>query len=345
MVQSSIATGPRRAHTWVFTCLFLLLLSGTIPTAQAQLTPSVDIECSPVEIPVEVAPGTPATGTTICTLSNPNAYSEEVNITVDVEGLIYAAPESVSVDGGEEATFEVVYRAELGDSVENIQSDINARVESWGASIPCVGCTEETFRVTVAIQQFGRPGLIIDPQELLLDAGDSGEIVFKVQNKGNDKDTITLDVVNRSGLEQFGVQLSFSGSSFELEAGATADVTLTVTTTEGVGDDIFEVEITATSQHSVDEGNSWTINDVFRLETVAEQDLIISVAGVPTWAVSVAAILLLLAVVGAIVVVVKLVSNRRSLAADDFDFDDDDLDFDDDEFDDLDLDDLDLDDF
>ena len=170
-------------------------------------------------------------------------------------------------------------------------------------------------------------------------------MTMAIQYNGNDKDTIILDIVNRSGLEQFGAQFSFSGSSFELEAGATADVTLTVTTTEGVGDDIFEVEITATSQHSVDEGNSWTINDVFRLETVAEQDMIISVAGVPTWAVSVAAILLLLAVVGAIVVVVKLVSNRRSLAADDFDFDDDDLDFDDDEFDDLDLDDLDLDDF
>ena len=344
MVQSSIATGPRRGHSWVFTCLFLLLLSGTIPAAQAQL-PTVDIECSPVEIPVEVAPGTPATGTTTCTLSNPNAYSEEVNITVDVEGLIYAAPESVSVDGGEEATFEVVYRAELGDSVENIQSDINARVESWGVGAPCIACTEETFRVTVAIQQFGRPGLVIDPQELLLDPGQSGEIVFKVQNRGNDKDTITLDVVNRSGLEQFGVQFSFSGSSFELNADATADVTLTVTTTKEVGDGIFEVEITATSQHSVDEGNAWTINDVFRLETVAKQELILSVAGVPTWAVSVAAILLLLAVVGAIVVVVKLVSNRRSLAADDFDFDDDDLDFDDDDFDDLDLDDLDLDDF
>ncbi len=343
MVQSSIATGPRRAHTWVFACLFLLLLSATIPAAQAQLTPSVDIECSPVEIPVEVAPGTPATGTTTCTLSNPNPYSEEVNITVDVEGLIYAAPESVSVDGGEEATFEVVYRAELGDSVENIQSDINARVESAG-NFPCIGCTEETFRVTVAIQQFGRPGLLIDPQELLLDPGESGEIVFKVQNKGNDKDTIILDVVNRSGLEQFGVQFSFSGSSFELNADATADVTLTVTTTKEVGGGIFEVEITATSQHSVDEGDAWTINDVFRLETVAKQELILSVAGVPTWAVSVAAILLLLAVVGAIVVVVKLVSNRRSLAAGDFDFDDDDLDFDDDDFDDLDLDDLDLDD-
>ena len=293
---------------------------------------------------MEVAPGTPATGTTTCTLTNDSLFQEEVNITVDVVDLVYAAPDTVSVPANGDATFQVVYRAELGDPVKNIQSDINALVESAN-SFPCPTCTEETFRVTVAIQQFGRPGLVIDPQELLLDPGESGEIVFRVQNKGNDKDTITLDVVNRSGLEQFGVQFSFSGSSFELNADATADVTLTVTTTKEVGGGIFEVEITATSQHSVDEGNAWTINDVFRLETVAKQELILSVAGVPTWAVSVAAILLLLAVVGAIVVVVKLVSNRRSLAADDFDFDDDELDFDDDDFDDLDLDDLDLDDF
>jgi len=343
VVQSSIATGPRRGHSWVFTCLSLLLLLGAIPAAQAQLTPSVDIECSPVEISVEVAPGTPATGTTTCTLTNDYFLPEEVNITVDVVDLVYAAPETVTVSANSDTTFQVVYRAELGDPVKNIQSDINALVESAGG-LPCLSCTEETFRVTVAIQQYGRPGLLIDPQELLLDPGQSGEIVFKVQNKGNDKDTITLDVVNRSGLEQFGVQFSFSGSSFELNADATADVTLTVTTTKEVGGGIFEVEITATSQHSVDEGNAWTINDVFRLETVAKQELILSVAGVPTWAVSVAAILLLLAVVGAIVVVVKLVSNRRSLAADDFDFDDDDIDFDDDDFDDLDLDDLDLDD-
>ena len=338
-MQSSIATVPRREHTWVFTLLSLLLLLGTIPAAQAQqLSPGVEIECTPVEVSVEVAPGSPATGTTTCTLTNDSIYQEEVNITVDVVDLVYAAPEQVDVPPNGDATFQVVYRAELGDPANNIQSDINAIVQTITGGIACPTCTEETFRVTVAIQQFGRPGLVINPQELLLDAGQSGEIVFKVQNEGNDKDTINLDIVNRSGLEQFGVQFSFSSSSFELEADATADVTLTVTTTDDVGDGIFEVEITATSQHSVDEGNSWTINDVFRLETVAKQELILSVAGVPTWAVSVAGILLLLAVVGAIVVVVKLVSNRRSLAADDFDFDDD-------EYDDLDLDDLDLDDF
>ena len=343
-MQSSIATVPRREYTRVFTLLSLLLLLGAIPAAQAQqLSPGVEIECTPVEVSIEVAPGSPATGTTTCTLTNDSIFQEEVNITVDVVDLLYAAPESVDVPANGDATFQVVYRAELGDPVKNIQSDINALVETING-IVCPTCTEETFQVTIAIQQFGRPGIIIDPQELLLDAGESGEITFKVQNNGNDKDTIILDIVNRSGLEQFGAQLSFSGSSFELEAGATADVTLTVTTTEGVGDDIFEVEITATSQHSEDEGNVWTIKDVFRLETVAKQELI-SVAGVPTWAVSVAAILLLLAVVGAIVVVVKLVSNRRSLAADDFDFDVDDIDFDDDEFDDLDLDDFDLDDF
>mgnify|MGYP002526289420 CR=1 FL=1 len=147
------------------------------------------------------------------------------------------------------------------------------------ATRQCVGWTGETCVVTVAMQQYGRPGLLIDPEELLLDPGKSGEIVFKVQNRGNDKDTITLDVVNRSGLEQFGVQFSFSGSSFELNPDATADVTLTVTTTKEVGGGIFEVEITATSQHSADEVDTWTINAVFRLETVANQALIRSLAG------------------------------------------------------------------
>ena len=92
--------------------LFLLAiyLASTLviatPAAAQVSVPAVDLQClSPnpsgaVDVPVY--PGATLTGFANCKVTNPNAYAERIQIQVSADGLVVAAPGTISLGPGAE---------------------------------------------------------------------------------------------------------------------------------------------------------------------------------------------------------------------------------------------------
>jgi hypothetical protein len=330
-----VAMGNRTSPTHLaLALLFLMPLFLPFAPAGAQVLPSATMDCTPTTLNIQVAPGNVKVGTFICTVENDSLYVEEVSIEVAPDlGLTIAAPGKVTVGAQDETTFEIVVRGTNGMSRGTRNVNITYQVTSVSGT-PCFTCAEEELQLYVDIASYGWPRFEMDGQELLLGYSSAGTVNFTVKNTGNDVDTLLIRIENQSGLEAFGVIMQLSDNSVQLEVNESKDISISLTTTEEVGDGRFEVKIWVASKRAKDDGDPVEFADVFALQTEAKL-VIISIDDIPTWAVAVGVGLLLLVGVGVCVVVVKLVSSRRAEVFDeDFDLDDD---FEDD-FDDLDLD-------
>jgi len=258
--------------------------------------------------------------------------TSEVTIEVDSSDLSYSAPGKVTVPANGEETFEIVVIGADRMSLDTRLVNITYQVTSAGPS-PWSG-SEEELQLKVDVEPFGWPSYEMEGQELSLAYNSAGTVNFTVRNTGNAQDTLLIRIENQSGLEEFGVIMVLSESSVQLNINESKGLSISVSTTEEVGDGRFEVKVWVGSKRAQDEGDPVEFADIFLLQTEAKTE-IISLDSIPSWAVAVGVGLLIFAVVGAAVVVVKLVSSRRAeVFDDDFGLDDD---FGDD-FDDLELD-------
>lgn len=333
----------------ILLALSMITVSFSLPrTVSGQLgspNPDINLDCPDATVEIEVGPGDSRLGSVLCTLENPSIHQEEVNITVDEVGLNIAYPGTVSVSAGEEQTFMITWSADPGSDVETLTSEVEVVVESFALGIPCPQCTSKSDSVKIEIMSFGRPAIDMVPQEISLENGGSATLNFTVRNSGNDEDTLSIGMGNQTGLEEFGFTFQYSDNSVKLPVNGTKDVVLTITASEEIADGTFTVLLQVSSQLADDSGDSWIIEENFRLQSIAEQEsfLSTSVDNVPAWAVTTALVLAGLAVVGVIVFAVKLGMSRRGGGDVEFDFEDDfddDFDLEDDDFEDLGLDDL-----
>tara|TARA_B100001750_G_scaffold231887_1_gene230478 strand:- start:144 stop:1127 length:984 start_codon:yes stop_codon:yes gene_type:complete len=320
-------------------------LSSTVVGQLGSPNPDINLDCPDSTVEIEVGPGDSRVGSVICTLENPSIHQEEVNITVDEVGLNIAYPGTVSVSAGGEETFTITWSADPGSDVETLTSEVEVVVESFALGIPCPQCTSKSDSVKIDILPFGRPAIDMVPQEISLENSGSATLNFTVRNSGNYEDTLSIGMENQTGLEQFGFTFQYSDNSVKLPVNGTKDVVLTITASEEIADGTFTVLLQVSSQLADDSGDSWIIEENFRLQSIAKQEsfLTTSVDNVPAWAVTTALVLAGLAVVGAIVFAVKLGMSRRGGGDVEFDFEDDfddDFDLEDDDFEDLGLDDL-----
>ena len=325
----------------------LLVTLCFFPQVSAQLggspNPDINIDCPDASVEIEVGPGDSRVGSVTCTLENPSMHNEDVNITVEDIGLNVAYPSSVSVSSNSEQTFTVSWSTEFSADVESFTSSIEATVTSVNG-IPWATGNTKSDSVKVEIMPFGRPWIDMEGQEISLNYGEQSTVNFSLRNTGNAEDTLSLVMENQSGLEQFGFTFEFSDTSAKLGVNESKEIILTITASEDITDGSFVVIMQVDSQLAEDSGNSWVVEDNFRLQSIAEEEsfLSTSVDNVPTWAITTAMVLAGLAVVAVIVVAVKLGMSRSS-ATTEFDFDDDfddDFDLGDEEFDDFGLDDL-----
>lgn len=329
----SLRIGSSATHlALAFILLAPLLLSFAPVGAQPGVTPDADMECTPSTHSIKVGPGDSRTATFSCTITNDYFLDEEVTIEVDSSDLSYSAPGKVTVPANGEETFEIVVIGADRMSLDTRLVNITYQVTSAGPS-PWSG-SEEELQLKVDVEPFGWPSYEMEGQELSLAYNSAGTVNFTVRNTGNAQDTLLIRIENQSGLEEFGVIMVLSESSVQLNINESKGLSISVSTTEEVGDGRFEVKVWVGSKRAQDEGDPVEFADIFLLQTEAKTE-IISLDSIPSWAVAVGVGLLIFAVVGAAVVVVKLVSSRRAeVFDDDFGLDDD---FGDD-FDDLELD-------
>ena len=121
---------------------------AAVPAA-AQGYPAVNLACtSPYAsgtIEVNVYPGAALSGYAECTVSNPNVYIERVEIRVEADGLVVAAPGMITLGNAGESSFQVVVRADQRMPMSSRNLEITATVvEANGAPPPTPAPTPDT---------------------------------------------------------------------------------------------------------------------------------------------------------------------------------------------------------
>ena len=201
--------------------IIFLLFAALIPLqnpAEAQSpTASISIECQEL-VQIDVFPGSTAMGYTICTLSNPTAYQEKVDITVNVNNLAYSAPGSVTVGASEEVDFQVTYRAEQNMLVQTITSIIHAQVDEING-VPPPNVAEDESSIMIDIMQYGKCAIQVDDAYVELDVSVEYDVQLKLFNNGNGNDDLRIGLRENSmsTLEEAGFVISFPVSSVNMD--------------------------------------------------------------------------------------------------------------------------------
>ena len=244
--------------------LFLLavymasILVVATPAAAQLSVPAVDLQClSPNPsgaIDVPVYPGAALTGFANCKVVNPNAYAERIQIQVSADGLVVAAPGTISLGPGAESEFQTTVRADQRMTMSGRNLMVTATVvEANGAPPPNIA--ESQVQMIINILQFSRLQVEAEEPFLQLSPKTDHNFEFKVYNQGNWADKFSVGVTDdsRDKLEENGFQISIPLVAVEIEGmAAPTKVRVLVRTPKNQGwtDEYFTLEFEAISEFS-----------------------------------------------------------------------------------------------
>ena len=244
--------------------LFLLaiymasILVVATPAAAQVSVPAVDLQClSPnpsgaVDVPVY--PGATLTGFANCKVVNPNAYAERIQIQVSADGLVVAAPGTISLGPGAESEFQTTVRADQRMTMSGRNLIVTATVvEANGAPPPNIA--ESQVQMIINILQFSRLQVEASEPFLQLSPKTDHNFEFKVFNQGNWADKFVVGVTDesREKLEDKGFQISLPQVAVEIESmAAPTKVRVLVRTPKNQGwtDEYHTLEFLAVSEFS-----------------------------------------------------------------------------------------------
>lgn len=195
--------------------LILFFMSAASPlidnsTAQGSMTAAVDLECIPpngASIDLDVSPGSTLAGFTTCTVSNPTVHVEKISITVTADGLVVAAPGSVTVAAGGEEDFQVAVRAESRMYTQARTLVVEATVQEI-SGVPPPNSAYSTSSNIISILQFAEFSVEMMAPVVELEVGSDYQLEYNLYNTGN-------------GFDKFNIELSddeFYDTSFALPA-------------------------------------------------------------------------------------------------------------------------------
>ena len=235
--------------------IFLLSSSSLVYNASAQtFLPDIEIDCDP-ESRIEVYPGSTYSGFFTCTLSNPTAYSEEVEVTITSGSLLSTGPGTVTVGPSATLDIQISLRAEQGMSVQNIAVETKAVVVSFNgidaAALPEASDTADTVAM---IMQYSAPTIQLTEAEITLTSGQNYnyDIIYGNNGNGNyDKMLIGIGVENRYDLETAGFNIVNPLVNIKIEAGSTAAVKWEIYVPKGITtEESYVIDFYVTSEFS-----------------------------------------------------------------------------------------------
>ena len=231
------------------------MMAVAIPAAaQGSPNPNIDLQCSPSSILIDVSPGSSRIGFTGCTATNPTNYAEDVQITVQSDGLGYAAPGSLTVPPLGTIDFVVTVRGDLREAEGSHQLTVTATVTAAnGVANPTP--VPKTVAIIVVIEQFSRLQVEAEEPFSQMRPYIDHTYVFKVDNQGNALDKFKVEVTEASmtKLDEAGFQIQLPLVSTEIMAGDPPEkVRVLVRTPKNQGwtDKYFQLEFQATSDFS-----------------------------------------------------------------------------------------------
>lgn len=237
--------------------LSILLLNSSllVYNASAQtFLPDIDIDCEP-ESRIEVYPGATNSGFFTCTLSNPTAYSEEVEVTITSGSLLSNGPGTVTVGPSATLDIQISLRAEQGMSVQNIAVETKAVVVSAnGADTSALPEASDTADTVAMIMQYSAPTIQLTEAEITITSGQDYDYNVIYGNNGNgnfDKMIIGIYENNRGVLENAGFSIFSALVSIEIESGQTATAKWQIRAPQGVtSEKYYTIDFYVTSDFS-----------------------------------------------------------------------------------------------
>ena len=192
-----------------------------IPKVEAQTgLPDVELTCtsdSGSQIQIHVHPGATLTGFAICTASNPNPYSEKIQIDTEVEHLAISHPTTIILGPNSEEDFQVALRAPPQYPASSIALKVTATVVEAGG-IPSPYNAQSEVSMSVEIMQFSDLRVQATESILILDSELDYNLQFKIYNDGNNLDKFRLGVTNSylENLEDYGFSITIPLASIEI---------------------------------------------------------------------------------------------------------------------------------
>jgi len=120
----------------------LLLVCSISPSSSAQFLPEADLECDDL-VEIDLSGGT-GSSMISCELTNPTSGAETVELSYQSGVLNIAGPESMTVDGGQSETFQIVITAPTGQSAGTYEVNLSAVVTEWnGVPVTVFGFSDE----------------------------------------------------------------------------------------------------------------------------------------------------------------------------------------------------------
>ena len=215
--------------TFIIVILFLSLTPIT-PHSSAQVpTAAVSIECEPSvngsNVMIDVEPGSDNYGSAICTVSNPTAYIEKVEIEVTSDVISYSAPGSIYVSGGSEEEFTVGLSGQTAMRTDTFEIKVKATVTEL-SGLPPVNVASSEASVIAEVVHYGGGSLELIDSVKVFAPNEEFYLSIKVNNLGNGPDTfdISLDSASQLFLEESGFALSLSTSRIQISPESSSKV-------------------------------------------------------------------------------------------------------------------------
>jgi hypothetical protein len=244
-----------RTSIFLLTIYVVSMLAAAAPAvAQGSPTPNIDIQCSPSNIEIDVYPGSSRLGSTTCTATNPTNYAEDVSITVQSDGLGYAAPGSLTVPPLGQIDFDITVRGELRAPEGTRELKVSAVVTNANGVANPQPVTK-TVAIMVVLVQFSRLQVEAEEPFTQLRPYVDYTFVFNVHNQGNAMDKFKVEVTENSmaRLEDAGFQVQLPLVSTEIESQSPPQkirVLVRTPKNQGWTDQYYQLEFQATSDFS-----------------------------------------------------------------------------------------------
>ena len=354
---------PRRA---TLLAALILLMAVPTPFATAQtpgILPGVEISCQYEESAMQWQIWDQSTVSVNCEIENPTIYNEEIEIEYDVDTILVAGPESVTIAGGE--TLEIMVSLNQGsasDTPIEYNITVTASVTSvqgieWSDFLSQFAPSDES-NILLEVPEFveiavtggdGTPPVGIE----LNSGGGPNSASITVTNNGNVAVTdVWLEADSMISTNSFFQNLNFSfmPSMATIEAHSSLVFTVTITPVGDLEDGGMEVGFRPIGPDGpLGNGGEMWVNTTAPEESILD----LSAMNIPTWAYIAAGTLGILFLFAIVVSISKRAKAASQSILDEMEDEDDD-DFDladlddalsDEQDDDDDLDDIDLDDF
>jgi len=201
--------------------MVMILLFGSILLSINSLaqvpTAAVNVSCEE-KMDISVESSASLSESITCTVENPTAYIEKVDISIDSGEFAHSGAGSIYVDPGSSEDFDVVIQADQGTSTQSQTIYVTATVtELSGLPPPNAANDEATF--VLNILQYG--SCSIGSQNSFTEAktGEEFALGFEVYNLGNGEDIMDIRLTDTSAnlLEGLGFMAYFPLESIAIE--------------------------------------------------------------------------------------------------------------------------------